>query len=661
MPAAVVVLSGYDLSQLRTLLPYPGFTGGVWVAAGDVTGDGHADIVTGAGPGGGPLVRGFDVYTGASGLSFLAYETAFTGGVRVAVGDVNHDGRADIITGPGYGRAPEVRVFDGVFSTQLSSVFAYAPSFWGGVFVAIAPPMSQMSIDAPLAGASVPGSFLIAGWAFEEGTATAGIAGIDVIAVPVGGGATISLGAAAIGDSRPDVSAFYGIEAELSGFHLAVTGLAPGVYDLRATARATVGGRANLVRTVRITVQPAPQPILSIDIPAAGRLASGTFAVAGWALTPATLPAPGVDAVHVWAVPLNGGPALFLGAATLGIPRPDVGIAFGAPYATAGYYLPVSNLAAGTWDLYVFPRRTGDVTFGPAHVVRVTVPGGVTRSILTGADAGGGPHVRRVDAIDGSTPAVGSLSSFFAFDPSFTGGVRVAEGDVTGDGVPDYILGAGPGVTSEVRIVDGASGTIRSDFLPFESTFLGGVFVAAGDVNGDGYVDAIVGSGEGRRGEIKVFSGRDPSLLLDVLVFDPSFIGGVHVAAGDVNGDGYADLIAGSGPGGSDVLVVNALDRSILRTLTPYPGFTGGVWVAAGDVTGDGYADVITGAGPGGGPHVRVFDGRTGAGVLSFFAYETSFAGGVRVAAGDVKGDGRADVITGPGPGRAPDVRVFDA
>jgi hypothetical protein len=55
------------------------------------------------------------------------------------------------------------------------------------------------------------------------------------------------------------------------------------------------------------------------------------------------------------------------------------------------------------------------------------------------------------------------------------------------------------------------------------------------------------------------------------------------------------------------------------------------VRVAAGDVNGDGRADIITGAGPGGGPHVRVFDGATLAELDSFFAYNPLFGGGVFV------------------------------
>ena len=68
---------------------------------------------------------------------------------------------------------------------------------------------------------------------------------------------------------------------------------------------------------------------------------------------------------------------------------------------------------------------------------------------------------------------------------------------------------------------------------------------------------------------------------------------------------------------------------------------------------------MITGADAGGGPHVRVFDGATGVERFGFFATDTAFTGGVRVAAGDVTGDGIADVLTALGPG-GNQVDVFD-
>ena len=88
-----------------------------------------------------------------------------------------------------------------------------------------------------------------------------------------------------------------------------------------------------------------------------------------------------------------------------------------------------------------------------------------------------------------------------------------------------------------------------------------------------------------------------------------------------------------------------------------YSSFIGGVFVAAGDINGDGRADIITGTDVA--SHVKVFDGATLAELSSFFAYG-QFAGGVRVAAGDVNGDGRDDIVTATGPGVPVQVKVFD-
>jgi hypothetical protein len=302
------------------------------------------------------------------------------------------------------------------------------------------------------------------------------------------------------------------------------------------------------------------------------------------------------------------------------------------------------------------PPTTGPVTGTSSFVLTV-----MARAMLTGADAGGGPHVRRFTASDGSAPVSGALDSFFGFDAAFPGGVRVASGDVNGDGQPDYITAAGPGGGPQVNVFDGASGGFLRAFFAFEGTFTGGVFVAAGDVDGDGFADIIAGSGPGRTGEIRVFSGLTGGLLRDFFVFSSAFTGGVRVAAGDLNGDGRADLVAATGPGPpAEVRVLNPDDGSTLRAFMPYGPFPGGVWIASADVTGDGFADIVTGAGEGGGPHVMVVDGVTGIPTLGLFAFEPTFAGGVRVAAGDVTGDGKADLIVGSGPGRTAMVRVFD-
>ena len=149
--------------------------------------------------------------------------------------------------------------------------------------------------------------------------------------------------------------------------------------------------------------------------------------------------------------------------------------------------------------------------------------------------------------------------------------------------------------------------------------------------------------------------------------FDPNFSGGVNVALGDVDGYGYQDIIAAAGPGAAPhVKVYSGLTYEVIRSFYAYgENFAGGVNVASCDVNGDHFADIITGAGGGfanAAPHVRVFSGANPAVSLgSFYAYEPAFHGGVRVAAADMDGDGKAELITAPGPGGGPRVRFVEA
>ncbi len=264
---------------------------------------------------------------------------------------------------------------------------------------------------------------------------------------------------------------------------------------------------------------------------------------------------------------------------------------------------------------------------------------GIAQSnIVTGAGGGGGPHVRAFGA-DGSDAGV----SFFAYDPSFLGGVRVATCDVNGDGTADLVTGAGPGGGPHVRVLDGVSRAELASFFAYDAGFTGGVFVACGDVDGKGLPEIITGADAGGGPHVRVFAldaaapgGVVP--LVEFFAFDPRFTGGVRVAAGDVDGHKRASIIVAAGPGGGPHVRVLELAGSGLQELASFfayaPGFTGGVFVAAGNVNGDARAEIVTGAGPGGGPHVRVFTGTGLDAGVSFFAYDPGFTGGVTVAVG---------------------------
>ena len=286
--------------------------------------------------------------------------------------------------------------------------------------------------------------------------------------------------------------------------------------------------------------------------------------------------------------------------------------------------------------------------------------------IVTGAGPSGGPHVR-VLKVSGGT--ITELAGFYAYDPAFSGGVSVACGDVTGDGVPEIITGAGPGGGPHVRVFSLAGGVVTevTGFYAYNPEFPGGVSVAVGDVNGDGVAEIITGAGPGGGPHVRAFSlaGGVVTEVAGFYAYDPAFTGGVSVAAADLTGDGVAEIITGAGAGGGPHVRAFSLAGGVVTEVASFyaynPEFPGGVSVAGGDVTGDGVAEIITGAGPGGGPHVRAFslDGGVVTEVTGFYAYDPAFTGGVSVAAGDVNGDGVAEIITGAGPGGGPHVRAF--
>ncbi|MBX7104188.1 MAG: FG-GAP-like repeat-containing protein [Gemmataceae bacterium] len=319
--------------------------------------------------------------------------------------------------------------------------------------------------------------------------------------------------------------------------------------------------------------------------------------------------------------------------------------------------------AAGTFTFTVTATDSSKIPGGPFHVDQqytinvspVVMPGSVT--IVAGAGEGGGPHVRVFNA-DGSVRL-----SFFAYDAAFRGGVHVASADITGDGIDDIITGPGAGGGPHVRVFDGTTGKLVREFFAYNAGFFGGVFVAGADVDGDGRADIVTGAGASGGPHVKVFSGATGLELRSFFAYAAGFAGGVTVAAGDVDGDGKADIITGAGPGGGPhVEVFSGKNGAMLRSFFAYSAsFTGGVSVAAGDVDGDGKSDVIAGAMTRGGPHVEAFSGVTGSRIASFLVYDPVFTGGVNVAAADLNNDGRADFITGAGPGGGSHVRTFDA
>lgn len=278
----------------------------------------------------------------------------------------------------------------------------------------------------------------------------------------------------------------------------------------------------------------------------------------------------------------------------------------------------------------------------------------------------GGGVESRIRVLDRTT---GELRFEVTPFPGFTGGVSVAGGDLTGDGLADLVVGAGPGGGPRVLVLNGLDGSLVYDFFGYEPIFRGGVNVSTGDFDDDGQADIVLGTGVGGGPRVRILSGRDLRPIRDVFAYDAAFRGGVNVATGDVNADGTPDLVTSTGVGGGPRVVV--LDGRTLRSIASFfvfdPSSRAGFTASAADVNGDGFADVIAGAGTGDLARVRVFSGLNRA-VLSDFYLNDPFnpgevgnanTAGVRVATADVNGDGIPDVLTTQGPGTPPVVRTF--
>ena len=269
---------------------------------------------------------------------------------------------------------------------------------------------------------------------------------------------------------------------------------------------------------------------------------------------------------------------------------------------------------------------------------------------VVGADTTGGPRLKVYD----SNGAI--RFDFFAYDSDIRTGATAALGDITGDGILDIVTAPGVGGGPRIRVFDGSDLAVIADFFAFEPEFRGGSWVATGDVDGDGVRDIIVGAGLGGGPRVRVFSGRDYSVLMDFFAFDSAQRGGVRVACADFDGDGRADLIISTGQGPQTrVRTFNAINGVTMMDLAPFgDADTGGAFVAGGDVNGDGRPDLLLGSASS--PQVRVMDG-DGRELTSYRAYESSFNGGVSVGAVDRDGDGRATITTGASAGGGPRYR----
>ncbi len=258
------------------------------------------------------------------------------------------------------------------------------------------------------------------------------------------------------------------------------------------------------------------------------------------------------------------------------------------------------------------------------------------------------------------------------FEPSFTGGVRTAAADFNNDGVADLIAGTGPGRATRVRILDGKTQAELFAVDPFESSFTGGVYVTAGDLNGDNVPDLVITPDEGGGPRVDVYSGAGFGKIASFFgIDDTNFRGGARAGTGDMNGDGRADLIVVAGFGGGprvagfDGTSIGGTPSRIFGDFFAFEQtLRNGIFVTVGDIDGDGFADLVAGGGPGGGPRVTVFSGAQLIGntynvLANFFGGDPNSRGGIRMGVKDLDGDTRADLVVGAGEGAGSRVTAY--
>ncbi|MBI5508202.1 MAG: FG-GAP repeat protein, partial [Deltaproteobacteria bacterium] len=698
-------------------------------SAGDVNGDGYADVVVGAPwyPDVQPYAGRAYVYLGsASGLSSTAAwvqtsgrNLAYFGTSVASAGDVNGDGYSDVIVGASAdsnGESYEGRAFvylgsgAGLQTTVAWSADGNLPSGSFGSSVAAAGDVNgdgygDVVIGAPTQAygeysegrvyvflGSASGPVSPAGWVKEGDLEYAYL------------GWSVSSAGDVNGDGYGDVvvgSMYYSGGQSNEGRALVYLGSGGGLQSTPIWSAESEQSGANLGYSVASAGDVNGDGLGDVIVGAPMYTATQTWGGKALIYLGATA---GLTNATSWSVEAVQAPArLGTSVASAGDLNGDgyADVVVGAPYVTDGqpYAGQVFAYYGASTGLAMEPGHTIGIARSNAYLGLALgsagdVNGDGYSDVIAGAPSDSYPesyegralvYFGSATGLQTATPwSADGNEAFGAF-----GGAVASAGDVNGDGYGDVIVGAPSQTTSadnggRAFVYLGSSSGLASspgwvaegDQL-YES--LGWSVASAGDVNGDGYGDVVVGAiyysnNEGQEGGVLLYLGSELGLELapaTILEADQAgaYFGYAVASAGDVNGDGYGDVIVGarsftgsqSSAGRAFVYLGSAGGLAVAPVwvkdgVQAFEGFGASVG-SAGDFNGDGYGDLIVGAssysdGDANEGRAYVYRGTEG-GVESSPAWsvegnQSSASLGAAVAsAGDADGDGLGDIVVG--------------
>ena len=269
-------------------------------------------------------------------------------------------------------------------------------------------------------------------------------------------------------------------------------------------------------------------------------------------------------------------------------------------------------------------------------------------------------HVIMSNAVEFTVP---DFKQFFAYDKNLIGGYNIFSRDINGDGIPEIITGTGDGLGPQISIFN-SDGKVLGRCFAYAEHLRSGVRVAVGDLDGDGSPEIITAAGPSGRPHIQIFSSTCQRLSPGFFALDGKFKGGTHVTTGDINGDGKDDIIVTAGKGGGAHVMAYDKDGNVLLNFFAYDKktFRNGIKVDAIDIDGDGIDEIVTGP-EYGAPHIQIFQIRNGQAYRlnpGFYAFASSFRGGVSVTGADVDGDGIEEIVVSVGHDSTSLLRVFN-